>query len=365
MQQRVESVLQKHLASARAQLPTNKTCSAAQAYVSVDGHVEVDAAWGVCDFESGVPVQLDTPFDIASVSKLFTATAAMIGVDEGRWSFDTRIHDILPDFPESEITLLHLMNHSSGLPAWDQFYLRLPFSWTPAVATANKAVIRRETFAKDLKPAGSIHAYSDLGYMTLGWALESVFDAPLDDIVQTRILDPLGLDYTRYVSVHKGDLALENCVSTEYVEERGGPVHGVVHDENTYIQGGVAGHAGLFSIAGDLGIFGEHMLAIDNGWNGIVSRETLQFCWSEAARGAQGHHVGGWDTPSGESTSVGQGFNHAATRGHLGFTGTSLWIDRSRKTVAVLLTNRVYPTRENPNIKALRIAFHEAVIQPS
>ena len=142
------------------------------------------------------------------------------------------------------------------------------------------------------------------------------------------------------------------------------PVRGVVHDKNCFIQGGVAGHAGLFSTARDVAKFGHAMLGIFEGGAGIVSPEILREAWSEASRAPNGHHVAGWDTPSGESTSVGRGFARNATFGHLGFTGTSLWIDVSKRVVAALMTNRVFPTRENPRIKDTRIRFHEAVLSP-
>ena len=155
---------------------------------------------------------------------------------------------------------------------------------------------------------------------------------------------------------------IDDAVATERCARRGGVVVGRVHDENTALMGGVSGHAGAFCDAPDLLRFGVHMLGIDQGQGpGIVSREILRWCWSEAARGAAGHHLGGWDTPSGARSSAGRHMTPDATVGHLGFTGTSLWIDRAQQRVAVLLTNRVHPTRDNPHILAMRIAFHEAV----
>ena len=157
---------------------------------------------------------------------------------------------------------------------------------------------------------------------------------------------------------------LADAASTELAPRRGGIVTGFVHDENCYIQGGVAGHAGLFGTAADVARFGAHLLGVDRGESGIVSAETLRTCWSQASRGGDGHHLGGWDTPSGELSSAGRGFAADRTVGHLGFTGTSLWIERGEGVVASLLTNRVYPTRENTMIKPLRVAFHEAVLPP-
>jgi len=142
-------------------------------------------------------------------------------------------------------------------------------------------------------------------------------------------------------------------------------VVGEVDDDNTAVRGGVSGHAGCFATAQDVGRFAEHMRCIDQGDLGIVSQEVLQHCWSERARGADGHHLGGWDTPSGPRTSVGRGFGRRSTVGHLGFTGTSMWVERERGVVAVVLTNRVHPTRDNPRILELRIDVHEAVCEPA
>lgn len=356
MSTEIQKVLEAHAASRLEQIGRSAAASAIQAWV--DHGAVFEAAVGVAQFDPVRPFDAETPMDLASVTKVFTATLAMIAIDRGLVQFDEQA----PELPG--VTLLHLLNHSSGLPAWDKFYERMPMNPRPAVAEATKAEILRQIAEKPRSEPGTVSEYSDLGYIYLGVWIERLFDRGLEELVEQLIAGALGLSSIRYVSLRRGDAPLADAAATEVDPVRGGPVVGTVHDENCHIMGGVAGHAGLFGIARDVGAFGRHMLEISRGSNGIVSREVLKFAWSEAARGAAGHYLGGWDTPSGTQTSVGRGFSRRYTVGHLGFTGTSLWIDRSRDVVAVLLTNRVYPTRENPRVKDLRIAFHEAVLPP-
>lgn len=370
------------------------------------------AAWGVMDSEKSrnvgclgffdaaccVPLEVDSLFDIASVTKLFTATLAMIAHDRKLLHFDDDLGQVFDAM--SGVTLAAILNHTSGLDAWRQWYLELSVpveGGLPDLSAlrANREHILQDILESERKPPGQTYAYSDLGYILLGRCLEEVFGQRLDDLVRVEICEPLGLKHTSYVNLLNGELPLQ-AVPTERCPVRGASssaalssrdefervrhlpdeshavsdptrgksVEGVVHDENAWIQGGVCGHAGLFSNVEDLLRFGAHFLAISNGKTGIIRAETLAHAWDRKHLHPQGHHVLGWDTPSGESTSVGRGFSRAKTYGHLGFTGTSLWLDLAHETVAVLLTNRVYPTRNNPGILELRIAFHEAVLTP-
>lgn len=360
-------------------------------------------AWGVLDSEKsqrtgGLGCCDSALFDIASVTKLFTATLAMIANDRGLLRFEDDLGRVFEEM--AGVTLGALLNHTSGLDAWRQWYLQLDVpvqAHQPDLATmkANRERILHDILKSERKPPGQAYAYSDLGYILLGRCLEEVFGQSLDEVVRDEISEPLGLQDTRYVNLLNGELPLQ-AVQTERCPVRGAStsaalssldefervrhlpdeshgvsdptrgkgVEGVVHDENAWIQGGVCGHAGLFSNVEDLLAFGAHFLAISNGNSGIVRAETLAHAWDRKHLHPQGHHVLGWDTPSGERTSVGRGFSRTKTYGHLGFTGTSLWLDLAHETVAVLLTNRVYPTRNNPGILDLRIAFHEAVLNP-
>lgn len=312
-------------------------------------------------------------FDIASITKaLVPATLAMIAVDRGLLELDALLVDSLPEWCSSTggahgATLRHLLAHGSGLPAWHKYYEEVPFELEGTQLARQRAEILQRVLVTPKLPANTAYAYSDLGYMALMVLLERAFDEDLDVLARDLIFAPLELSNTRYVNRLRGDPALRDAVTTEVCSRRGA-VTGVVHDENTYVIGGVSGHAGVFSTARDLFTFCEHMLAIDKGraprHEPLVRRATLHEFWDRQNITQGGHHVAGWDTPSGARTSAGRGLSREHTVGHLGFTGTSIWIDRAAEVIAVLLTNRVHPTRENPKILDMRIAFHEAVAPP-
>ncbi len=362
LKSRILVAVKNDVAPTAATVPSINTCTALQAAVwSTDEATSVTL--GKSSPEADHDLTPQTFMDIASVTKLFTATLALIAIDNGELRFDTSLDTVFPEFAPQSPTLLQLLNHTSGLPAWDQFYLRYPLVPTNAQAAQNRADILQEILRAPRQTPGN-HVYSDLGYILLGRLVEAVLGDDLDILVERLITGPLQMTRTRYVNQLRAESALD-AVVTEITAGRPAPVCGVVHDENCFIQGGVAGHAGLFSTADDLVIFGRHMLQIFEGGPGILTTTTLRRAWSAASRAPDGHHVAGWDTPSGEFSSVGRGFSRDHSYGHLGFTGTSLWIDTSAQVVATLLTNRVFPTRDNPRIKDLRVRFHEAVLPAS
>ncbi len=371
---KVRHILQDALAERVDQIGKTKVCSAIQAVVWQRGEVLLDEAFGYTHLEGdGEPMRGETPMDIASLTKpLVTATLAMQAVDAGIASFDQPVAELYPPWsmgvPErDEATLLDLLNHSSGLPAWEKFYLQYPVDPSPTMAdTTRKALFRRIARTPLAARPTQKHCYSDLGYILLAGILERLYEAPLQDVARDQIFRPLDMEHTRYVARLAGDRPIEEAAVTEKCPLRKRVVRGTVHDENTDIMGGVSGHAGVFSTAGDLLKFCRHIWQIDQGEldDAIISRDTLRFCLSEEARGADGHHLGGWDTPSGVLSSAGRGFQAGNTVGHLGFTGTSFWIERDKGLIVVLLTNRVYPSRDNELIKELRVHFHEAVLPP-
>jgi len=355
---------------------TEATCSAAQAAVWRNGRFLFDQARGHPRLHpAGDPIDPQTPFDVASLTKpLVVGTLLMQAVREDRCHWYDPADDFLGDWsadPRSaDVTLLQLANHTAGLPDWRALYEDLPLEPTADDATTNRRRILTRIHQTEFAYApGTDECYSDLGYIVLGCLLESVFGRRLDELADERIFEPLEMDRTRYVSAADGERAVDGAVATEDDELRGAVVEGTVHDRNAAAFGGVAGHAGVFSTARDLARFGAELTDIDRDRQSddrepLVARQTLQFAWSKRAAGGYGHHLAGWDTPSGENSSAGRGFRDGRTVGHLGFTGTSVWIERNRGLVAVLLTNRVYPDRDNDRIDDLRIRFHEAVLPP-
>jgi serine-type D-Ala-D-Ala carboxypeptidase len=371
----LEALLRSHVAGDVTAIGKSATASAIEAVVSRNGDIVLDVAMGHRNLL--VPERNDvtetTPMDIASLTKpLVGATLAMQAVDEGLANWDTLVGDLLGEGdaglePVRRATFLQLLNHGSGLPAWRQFYLEgFPFDPDHEQARGTRHSVLEAILKTPLKaPPGTVHEYSDLGYLLLAHVLEGLLGARLDVLARDRIFRPLELAHTRYV-FEPDDAPIADAVATEVCPHRRRLVVGTVHDENTHIIGGVSAHAGVFSTARDVHRFAAHLLAIDQGIepNGLVTADTLAFCWSPEAAVPGGSHRGGWDTPSGVCPSAGRGFTPHATVGHLGFSGTSVWIDRETGTIAVLLTNRVHPTRENPRIRDLRVAFHEAVQPP-
>lgn len=384
----LEHILGTALADESRMLGSEATCTALQAHVSLDGGPVFEYAGGLTALDGcGAPVTHSTPFDLASLTKpLVTGTLLMQAVDAGDLAWDDPLGAHLPEWPHDDsppgqITLLQLLNHTSGLPDWRPFWREWGVPATVASAErARRALVGRIAEVPLEAAPGAAETYSDLGYMLLAAVLESLHGQRLDRVASSRIFEPLEMNSTRFVPIETPDRPLKEAPATEIDPERAEirtdihdihdiddrMVRGTVHDRNCEALGGVSGHAGAFGTARDLARFAHHLLAVDSGdppADPLVSRESLRFCWS-AASGGPGHHLGCWDTPSGQRSTAGRGLAAGRTVGHLGFTGTSLWIERDRRLVAILLTNRTYPDRENDRINPLRRAFYEAIVGP-
>jgi CubicO group peptidase (beta-lactamase class C family) len=307
----------------------------------------------------------DTVFDLASLTKVVaTTTAAMILYERGQLHLDRSVALYLQDFVEpydtasdplwavrGEITVRHLLAHTSGLPAYERFFLR----------AREKSHVLAEALALPLEDSpGRKTVYSDVGFILLGAILEQVSGQPLDAFCSTEIFAPLDMGDTCF---NPPERIWNRVAPTEQdTEFRKRLIRGEVHDENAWVMGGVAGHAGLFGSVSDLARFGALMLAGGKaGAKRLLRAETLdEFtrAWpvlSGAARGL------GWDKP-GDTPSCGRYFS-PASYGHLGFTGTSIWIDPAKDLFAILLTNRVHPTRANDSIRTIRPAVHNAIVE--
>jgi beta-N-acetylhexosaminidase len=304
------------------------------------------------------PIETNTLFDIASLTKVVaTTTAAMILVDEGRLDLDAPVQQYLPRFtgPDKEgVTVRHLLAHCSGIDWWAPLFREI---------TGKAAYVERiEAMPLAYEP-GAKELYSDLGVILLGAILEQVSGVPLERFVAERVLEPLGMSDTRF----RPDVTLlPRIAPTERDEWRGRVVHGEVHDENAFAMGGIAPHAGLFSTAPDLARFAQAMLAMlghgDHEGRPIVERATVELFTRRAGIVAGSDRALGWDTKSAEGSTAGTLFSPSSF-GHTGFTGTSLWVDPERELYLVLLTNRVHPTRENRKIAEVRPAVADAVVR--
>ncbi len=275
-----------------------------------------------------------TVYDLASLTKVIgTTTAIMLLYDEGKIKLEDQVHTFFPEFSGGEkdlVTIRDLLTHRGGLPAGRDLW-RL--AWSPA--DAQRLVLETPL---EYSP-GTRYIYSDLGADILGFIAEKVSGKKLDDLLQDRVFTPLGMTETWYrvpASVR------ERTAPTATMSVRGYSLQGDVHDENAHALGGVAGHAGLFSTAGDLSVFATMMLN-KGTYNGtrIISDSTIERFTARTA----GSRALGWDTCA-EHNGVGCGrYMSARAYGHTGFTGTSIWIDPERDMFVVLLTNRVFESR--------------------
>jgi serine-type D-Ala-D-Ala carboxypeptidase len=310
------------------------------------------------------PMEVDTIFDMASVSKVY-ATAPLIAllVERGWLRWDTTVKSIFPQFASSEIQIQHLLSHTSGLTAWFPFFETLRKELASNDAIEFIEVLGRQERMKelvlDLKPEvapGKKVLYSDPNFLILGFIIEAITDLPLDDAVSRFLWKGMGLKSPHYVRTNVPAFLArrESYAATEDCPWRGAVLQGQVHDDNCWTMGGYAGHAGVFSNIRDLLSYGRKLYEGEG-----FSRSTLKKMWSLAELPMGCDRTLGWDTPSGDAPAF-LGFSRNSV-GHLGFTGTSFWIDLDRGVVVSLLSNRVHPTRETQKIKPFRALFHQTL----
>jgi CubicO group peptidase (beta-lactamase class C family) len=335
--------------------------------VDVGGRVVFFEAFGRA---SEVPVaqamSTDTVFDLASLTKpLVTAALALSLVAERRLSIDDPVGKYLPGWqqgPAAHATVRHLLTHTSGLPDWRPYYRQIPPELV-ATPTGKRHVIDAAEHEPLISAPGTDTRYSDLGFMLLGSILERVADQPLDESARDRLFAPLGVRSVGYLPVRDTDsrawASTRIVAATEQCPWRGRVLRGEAHDENAYAMGGVSGHAGLFGDA--IGVM-ELVRAWRDGALGRSTRwpadQLARFLTRQTDMG-NGSWALGWTVPTPPSTS-GRFFS-PRSYGHLGFTGTSVWVDPDRELTVILLTNRVHPTRNNPGIGAFRPAIHDAI----
>jgi CubicO group peptidase (beta-lactamase class C family) len=315
---------------------------------------------GDCD----VQVRPDTLFDLASVTKaVATTTMAMILHERGLLELDAQVSGTIPEFltddqRRSAVTFRMLLAHSSGLPAYEKLFLK----------THNRDELLQAAFRTALTAdPGTRAEYSDIGFIILGVALERMAGESLDAFCQREIFGPLGMANTTFTPPRE---LRAKIPPTADERESGGHsanphstfrksiVQGEVQDENAFVLGGVAGHAGLFSTAEDVARFAQMMLA---GGSPILRPETIALFTRREANPSGTSPALGWDTPSAPSQS-GQHFG-PHSYGHLGYTGTSLWIDPDRQLSITLLTNRTWPDCSNQAIKQARPRIHDAIVE--
>jgi CubicO group peptidase (beta-lactamase class C family) len=299
-------------------------------------------------------------YDLASLTKIiFTTQALMKAFDEGLWSLDTKVADIVPGFKHAQIKIAECMNHSSGLPWWIPLYQKLDLKRDrPARWEETKKIISELTLESN-----EVSVYSDIGFMVLGDVLEHIYKKPLLDVwrdMQNCFYHKLTLDF------HADNRPLQNTdyyAPTERCPWRGKIIQGEVHDDNAWALGGVAPHAGLFGSIDDVSWYGLLVRSQITGFSKNSMRLKTAKLFGSRSRGiGKGDWALGFMMPSPNQSSSGKYFSPVSI-GHTGFTGTSLWYDPAQDLLVVLLSNRVFFGRELKHFQALRPQIHNWIIE--
>lgn len=325
--------------------------------VAVSGVVIKYCTAGYCQLiPYPVLMKNNSIFDLASMTKpLATTLSIMKLVSDGLIDLDTPISDILPvPRDKRRITLRMLLSHSSGLPAWKPYYLRL----TEYPRIFRKDIIRKWILKEELVfSPGKDNLYSDLGFILLEWIIESIKGLEMRDFL-TGLYNLLNLERT-FLAHPEYKLKRQEFAATEFCLWRNRLIQGEVHDENAFSVGGYSGHAGLFSTANDIFVITKILLEHYYGKREDIFKKVIveEFFRKQNKRWALG-----WDTPTRDNSSCGGLFSENSI-GHLGFTGTSIWVDLQKDIVIIFLTNRICPTRKNEKIKQFRPLIHNTIMK--
>ena len=311
------------------------------------------------------PLLIDTPFDLASVAKVFaTASLASALVEHGKLNWETPVAELLPGYADPEIRIRHLLSHTSGLVWWVPLWEQLRDHFAPRVLcdvaiSEREAETRRRVLAIPRDRAiGEAAVYSDVGFWLLGYALEAAAGLPYAQAVEKWVWRPMGVRRAYYAPVDRDVQAgrVDTVAATEDSAWRGGILQGQVHDDNAWAMGGTAAHAGVFADIDDV-------MRLSASWlESFVSERVRAESWAEVHPPRESTRTLGWDLPSGDAPSLGRYFSRRSV-GHLGFTGTSLWLDPEARMGVALLSNRVHPSRDNIAIRVFRGKFHDALAE--
>jgi CubicO group peptidase (beta-lactamase class C family) len=327
---------------------------AASVAITYRGNLAALKAFGHFTYEAKSPATtIETVFDLASLTKVVATTSmAMILYERGLLDLDLPAAAVVAEFAGEDprrdaVTLRMLLTHSSGLPAYEKLFLR--------AKTRDELVSAAFTTPLAADP-GAKAEYSDIGFIILGVALERIAEESLDRFCQHEVFGPLAMTHTAFNPPLAWRPSIPPTANDQSFRHR--IIQGEVQDENASVMGGVAAQAGLFASAGDVVIFGHAMLS---GGCPILRPETVTLFTRRESSPPDTSRALGWDTPSSPSQS-GKYFS-SRSFGHLGYTGTSLWIDPDRQLSITLLTNRTWPDCKIEAIKQLRPKFHDAVVE--
>ena len=307
---------------------------------------------GVTSYWNGHPVSDTSYFDLGSVTKAVGTTSCVaVLVERGELALTDTVAQFIPAFTDSpvgRVVLGELLSHSSGLKAWLPLYESGPglnaLGWITANTDSCWGSLPRQTAL-----------YSDLGFILLGECLRARYGA-LEDLMARLVFEPLGVSDVRFGPISDSG----SVVATEFCIERRKVCHGTVFDHNCESLGGRTGHAGLFGTAAGVGRIAREWLRAVHGRSEWLNQTTARL-FTTPCGFVEGSTWGfGWDSPSREFSSAGKLFSRRSF-GHLGFPGTSLWVDPDKSLVSVLLTNRIHPSRFDERIKRFRPLIHDEV----
>ncbi len=295
---------------------------------------------------SKIPLEEGTMYDMASCTKVVCTTTLVLKlIEEGCFNLKTKVKYIFPDFPFEEITIEHLLAHTSGMIPDDKNYRK---------CTSKEKMYQFIDSLPLAYPTGSDLQYSDFGFITLGRIIEH-YKGDLEDYASQVLFKPLEMNHTMFNAKKKG--FEQYCVSEEIQEDRGGVIIGEAHDGKAFRMGGVSGNAGLFSTIEDISHFVQMLL---NDGQDVLSKASVNLLKTYRTEGKKIRRTLGWiaDDPS---ASDGDYYSKTCLY-HTGFTGTSIYVDFERNCGIVLLINAVHPKRGNPYTQEIRNNFHNIIL---
>jgi len=317
-------------------------------------------AFGYSDLFSKQRMTLDTIFDLASLTKPLATTLAIAKlVEQSKIDLDQNLASLLTQFektPKGKIKIKHLLTHTSGLPAYRPYY-----KFLRKLSAKKRQKVLQNFLVKEplISNIGQRVIYSDLGFMILSWVIEKVAKLRIDDFLNQEIYHPLGLKNLFFIDLKKigsnGDFA-----ATELCYWRNILLKGKVHDDNAFILGGVEGHAGLFGTADEvMRLLSTLLLAFKGRSHKLLNQKTVSLFFTPYKDTGR---TMGFDKPSTRNSSTGKFFSNKSI-GHLGYTGSSFWMDTQNGIIVILLTNRVHPSRYNNKIVSFRPKLHDKIMK--
>ena len=338
----------------------SKLFPGAQILVVKDSEILAEKSFGYQTFESNSrKIDVNTIYDIASLTKVVATTPVIMKLIKKKYlHLDHEIYQFYPEFKgewKDKVTIKHLLTHSSGLKPYEEYFKNKNIK--------NSDDIIRDIVSKQnlLFEPGSEFKYSDLGMILLMDIAEKITGRTFSELVQSWILNPLNMKNSYFnPPVNILDVIPPTEIDNLY---RNKIVKGFVHDENAFLMGGVSGHAGLFSNSYDIAKYAQTMInfGIYNG-SRVFNRYSIKKTTTKQNIPYGSDYALGWDTPSIRGNSSAGDFFSKGSYGHLGFTGTSLWVDPNQKIIIILLTNRTYPTRDKLGMHKLRRDFHNEIM---